>query len=264
MTMVRSIAPHALDLTGGSILAIGQVANLDLSNPHEANYYDNGWLVITDGSVPPVPPSPPTPIEAVGAPFVAGDLIYYNGIDWDIIRAVGTGKVLQSNGAASPPSWGSVDLAELGFDPATQTELDAAMATIVPLQAPTSQAKATAALATNARESGTIALYKGYRVRRVTTDRAARVRLYTSVAKRDADAARPLAVDPIDYPTANSSPDHGCALEVVTDATHLDLPIAPNVSAHESTGSNNIPITIDNFGALGVVNVTIYYQRIEP
>lgn len=140
----------------------------------------------------------------------------------------------------------------------------AALAGIVGLQAPTNAVYATAALATNARESGRINMYRGWRVRRITTDRAARVRLYSSAAAQAADAARPIATDPPDYPTAGSSPAHGCMLEVATDATHLDLPLAPNVSGAELTNNDGIPITVDNLGALGIVTVTIYYQRIEP
>lgn len=135
---------------------------------------------------------------------------------------------------------------------------------VVGLQVPTSVAYTTASLVTNARETGVVAMFKGWRIRRITTDRAARVRLYTSTAKRDTDAARPLATDPPDYPTTGAAPDHGCVFEVVTDATHLDLPVAPNVAGSELTNSNNIPITVDNLGATGTVTVTIYYQRIDP
>lgn len=136
--------------------------------------------------------------------------------------------------------------------------------TVVGLQAPTSSDYVTAALATSAREAGTIPMYKGWRVRRIVTTRAARVRLYSSVAARDADLARPLATDPPDYPAVGANPAHGCMLEVITDAAHLDLPLAPNVSGAELTGANNVPITVDNLGAVGVVTVTVHYQRIEP
>lgn len=134
----------------------------------------------------------------------------------------------------------------------------------VGLQAPAIADYATAALATNAGESGVIAMFKGYRIRRIVTDRAARVRLYSSQAKRDADALRPLATDPPDYPAPGATPDHGVMFEAVTNAAHLDLPVAPNVSGAELTGANNVPIRVDNLDVLGVVNVHIHYQRIEP
>lgn len=128
------------------------------------------------------------------------------------------------------------------------------------LQVPTSVNYVTASLATNAQESGVVAMYKGWQVRRVVTDRAARVRLYTTPTKRDADAARPITVDPPDYPTSGAAPDHGCLLEVATDASHLDIPL----SRDGWSNTNNVPITVDNAGATGVVTATIYYQRIEP
>lgn len=145
-------------------------------------------------------------------------------------------------------------------DMATQAELDAAG-----LQAVTSATYTTPApLASNAQVQGTVAMYKGWRVWRVATNQAARVRLYASGAQQAGDGARPIAVDPPDYPTINANPNHGCALEVITDATHLDLQVAPNVIGRESSGSNNIPITVDNLsGSTATITVTIYYQRTE-
>ena len=68
----------------------------------------------------------------------------------------------------------------------------------------------TASLAANAGESGTLTLAKGYRLLKLMTTRPARVRLYTTAAKRDADVARPIGTAP--------TGDHGCLLDLVTTA----------------------------------------------
>lgn len=114
----------------------------------------------------------------------------------------------------------------------------------------------TASLAQNASESGTVALGKSYRLIRVATDRAARVRLYTTVAKRDADAARAIGIDP--------TGDHGLVMELVTGAD-LDWDLTP-----EPIGANREdPVTtaaayhITNLAAADIVTVTFTEQVLE-
>jgi hypothetical protein len=166
---------------------------------------------------------------------------------------------------STPGSDSSIDTAWLGFVPISAAAVAAAIAT-GGLQGRTVVNFVTAAvLASAAQEATTIPMYRGWRIIRVTTDRAARLRLYSSLAARDADVARSINVDPIDYPTTGSNPNHGCMLEVVTDATHLDIDVAPNVIGDESSGSDNIPAIITNLsGGAHTVAVTINYQRIEP
>jgi uncharacterized protein DUF4082 len=93
----------------------------------------------------------------------------------------------------------------------------------------------TASLANNAQETGTVTLAKGYRLLRLTTDKAARVRLYSTTAKRDADLARAVGTDP--------TGDHGVMFDFVTTA-----PPVTNQSAFTS----QTPNTDDTSGA-GVV-----------
>ena len=117
----------------------------------------------------------------------------------------------------------------------------------------------TASLAAGASESGTVTLAKGYRLWRIITTAAARVRLYTTTAKRDADASRPVGTDP----TGN----HGCVLEVVTTlAGLLDLDLSPTVDGFDGKGTPDgvIPYRITNtdVGTLAVT-VTLFWIRTE-
>lgn len=114
----------------------------------------------------------------------------------------------------------------------------------------------TASLAQNASESGTVALGKSYRLISVSTDRAARTRLYTTVAKRDADIARPIGTDP--------TGDHGLIMELVT-GVDLDWDLSP-----EPIGANReSPVTaaaayhITNLAAANTVSVTFIEQVLE-
>lgn len=150
--------------------------------------------------------------------------------------------------------------AEAATREAADTAEAGARAALTGLQEPEDAVYATAVLVTNAGENGVIPMASGWRIRRIQTSRAARVRLYTTAAKRNADAARPLATDPPDYPAVGASPDHGVMFEAVTDAAHLDLP----VSVDGWADADDVPIRVDNLGGAGAVNVTITYQRTEP
>jgi hypothetical protein len=109
----------------------------------------------------------------------------------------------------------------------------------------------TTSLTTNAGESGTVPLASAYQVLRITTNKPARVRLYSTAAKRNADLLRPVTADP--------SGDHGCVVEVVTasDLLGLDMSPAPSGYSMESPPVGAIPYRVDNFGAAGPVAVTL-------
>lgn len=124
MALVISEAPHALDLTGGRVLGRGETANVDLSNRHEATYYDEGWLTIIDGSSPPPPPTPPESIQVAGSPFQTGQVIYYDGMEWVVLNPGDAGEVLMTHGVNAIPEWVPIDVSMFAFDPATQSELD--------------------------------------------------------------------------------------------------------------------------------------------
>lgn len=114
----------------------------------------------------------------------------------------------------------------------------------------------TASLAQDASESGTVALGKSYRVIRVATDRAARVRLYTTVAKRDADASRAAGVTP--------TGDHGLVMELVTGAD-LDFDMNPQAlgSNREAVVTTAAAYHITNLAAVSTVAVTFTEQVLE-
>lgn len=98
----------------------------------------------------------------------------------------------------------------------------------------------------------------GYRVLRVSTDRVARVRLYTTAAKRDADATRPAAGTP--------TGDHGLLLDVLTTTSMLTLDLSPTMDGWDAkvTPDGVIPITVDNLsGSTGTVTATLTYLQTE-
>lgn len=113
----------------------------------------------------------------------------------------------------------------------------------------------TPALATGQVARGTVSLATGYRVLRVATNRPARVRLYASIAQRDADELRGAGTDP----TGN----HGLFMDVVTTAAVLSLVLTPSVHAFVESGSA-VPITVTNLdSATGEVAVTLTFVRTE-
>lgn len=115
----------------------------------------------------------------------------------------------------------------------------------------------TASLPGNASEVGVVSLGLSSRVLRVAADRACRVRLYTTAAKRDADAARAIGTDP--------TGDHGLILEVVLTATLLALDLAPQplASNMDAPPADSIYYNIENRSTAGAVTVTFTRQRLE-
>ena len=124
----------------------------------------------------------------------------------------------------------------------------------------TSVVKTTASLENNARESGVMTLEDpdttAYRVYRVSSDKACRLRLYTTVEARDADVGRPINIVP--------EGDHGVMLDVVHTSTMLSLDLSPIVDAWIPDLPGVVPCTIDNLsGSTGSVAVTLTYVRTE-
>ena len=116
----------------------------------------------------------------------------------------------------------------------------------------------TASLATGALSKTTIALARSYRLFKITTDKAARVRIYATAVQQTADEARAIGVDP--------SGDHGLIFEFVTTSLLLSSVLSPFVdgASMETTPSANIPITITNLsGATGTVKVDLTFVRTE-
>ena len=114
----------------------------------------------------------------------------------------------------------------------------------------------TASLAPNAAAVGTVALATGYRIIHLATDRPSWVCLYTTTAKRDADAGRAITEDP--------SGDHGLVVEVVTGIElGFDLSPVPQGYSMEDPPVATIPYRITNLGTDGSVAVTLTWQPQE-
>lgn len=113
-------------------------------------------------------------------------------------------------------------------------------------------------LAPDAQQSTTFTLKDAaaFRLYKIVTDQEARIRLYTTTAKRDADAARPVGTDP--------TGDHGVILDVVTTASVLSLELSPTVDAYLPGTAGTVPITVDNLsGGTTAILVTFTYVRTE-
>jgi hypothetical protein len=116
--------------------------------------------------------------------------------------------------------------------------------------------KTTASLAAGASEAGTIDLGRSYRLMTISTSAPARVRLYTTTAKRDADAARALGTDP--------TGDHGLMLEVASTPTVLAMDLSPTVDGFTTGGSTAVPYTVTNAsGSAAAIAVSFLWIRCE-
>lgn len=116
----------------------------------------------------------------------------------------------------------------------------------------------TAALADLATEDLLFALAPSFRLLRVQTDAAARVRLYATAADRTADASRPVGTDP--------TADHGVILDHVTTVGDLDWRLSPIVdgSSMDAPPVANIAAAITNrSGAARTISVTLTFVPTE-
>lgn len=96
----------------------------------------------------------------------------------------------------------------------------------------------------------------GYRLLKVETDIAARVRAYTDTASRTADAARAVGTDPTD--------EHGVILDFVTVAGNLAWWLNPVVDGYTTAGTDTVPLIITNLsGSTDTVTVTLTWIRSE-
>lgn len=115
----------------------------------------------------------------------------------------------------------------------------------------------TSALAAGVTESGAVSAFPGWRVIRLATSRPARVRLYPTIAQRDADLSRGVGVKP----KGNS----GRLLEVVTMAGMLSWDMNPTVDlASEDTSDPTFFSSVTNLDSVtGSVVTTYTYVRTE-
>jgi hypothetical protein len=115
----------------------------------------------------------------------------------------------------------------------------------------------TAPLVGGATEKGSVSAFPGWRVIRLATNRPARVRLYPTIAQRDADLARGIGVKP----KGNS----GRLLEVVTYAGALTWDMNPTVDlASADKADPTFFSSVTNLDSVtGPVVTTYTYVRTE-
>lgn len=106
----------------------------------------------------------------------------------------------------------------------------------------------TASIAANASWDGTLTLRPGYRLLKVVTDHAARLRVYTSADRRTADASREIGVDPTGA--------HGVILDFVTTPSALEWWLNPAVDGYTEDGTSTVPISVTNLST-GTHEVTV-------
>jgi hypothetical protein len=119
----------------------------------------------------------------------------------------------------------------------------------------TSATWTTATLATGAVETQDVALAKTARLYKLTTTRAARVRIYATAAARAADATRLATVDP--------ALDSGCELEVTTGATLSFILKEASFANQDTTVAATAYLSITNLGTSGTVGTTLVYSDLE-
>ena len=115
----------------------------------------------------------------------------------------------------------------------------------------------TSSLADAAQTDLDITGFKSYTLMAITTDKAARVRLYVNAATRTADAARAEGVDP--------TSDAGLIAEVITTGAETVI-ISPGAYGFnlESTPTTNIPCRVTNkSGSTGTVQVDVNILQLE-
>ena len=100
----------------------------------------------------------------------------------------------------------------------------------------------TATIPSNVSEMSTIPLASGYRLYAISTSSPARVRLYTTVAKQEADLSRAIGVVP--------TGDHGLMFEYRSTYALLEQELTPTVDGFdgEAVPDGMIPITVTNIG----------------
>lgn len=117
----------------------------------------------------------------------------------------------------------------------------------------------TSSLIQNQADSGkTLGLGKCCAVTRLSTNRPAWVRVYSSSAYQSADASREQTEDP--------TGEHGVLLECITTAANLILDLCPAalVFSSDGYGLDTVPVTVTNLdSSTGTVIVELTYIRFE-
>lgn len=120
----------------------------------------------------------------------------------------------------------------------------------------TTAAVTTSSLAANAVWQGSITLAQGYRLLKIQTSAAARVRLYIGSTYQAADLSR----------GTNKAPtgDHGVVLDYVTTASLLSSMVLPVAEGDTINGGSSVPITVtNNSGGTTTITVTLTWIKTE-
>lgn len=115
--------------------------------------------------------------------------------------------------------------------------------------------RTTAPLVVGAHETGLLPLAPSYRLLRVATDKPARVRFYTTPAKRDADLDRAIGAKP--------TGDHGRIGEFITTSELPGMDCSPLVDGQVAAGTSSVPFSIVNTGTAGTITLTLTWIRTE-
>jgi len=104
---------------------------------------------------------------------------------------------------------------------------------------------------------GLVTMGKAWRLYQVVTDRATRVRLYSSITARDADLGRLIGTDP--------SGDHGLMVEFISTPVVLGAVMSPMVdgAVMEDPVTDQVPVAVKNLSTVAAVVVTLIYQKTE-
>jgi hypothetical protein len=111
---------------------------------------------------------------------------------------------------------------------------------------------AASALASNASSTNTFNIATRYQLLHITTSHPCRVRLYASVAQRDADVTRQIGTDP----TGN----HGLFFEFISSSELLSADLSPLVDGFSNSVA--IPYSVTNLsGATQTITVTLNHVK---
>jgi len=173
---------------------------------------------------------------------INSDSTQYIGKDGELWVDTDTNKIKISDGATA----GGVDLVGLGGGGGGSG-----------LQSRGSVTSTTGSLADAAEADLDITGFKSYTLLTITTDKAARVRLYVNAATRTADAARAEGTDP--------AADAGLIAEVITTGAETVI-ISPGAYGFnlEGTPTTNIPCRVTNkSGSTGTVQIDLNILQLE-
>jgi hypothetical protein len=115
----------------------------------------------------------------------------------------------------------------------------------------------TSTITAGANLTTTVTLAAGYRLLNISSNKQARIRMYTTAAKQTADLSRSITTPP--------TGDHGLAFEFIATPTLLSSDIVPAVDGYgRNTPYDIIPVTITNTDTTNqAISVTITWIRTE-